>query len=229
MHVMAAQSSEFSLYNLLINADPVVQAVMLGLAVCSVICWALILEKTVRMFSLKRQNRELEKVAQRGHFSGQETSRLSRAIYAAADAETTEGAAEDEDQNDRRARLERAMRRAMKREFQRAEAGLPFLATVGSAAPFVGLFGTVWGIMNSFTSIAQSKDTSLAVVAPGIAEALFATAIGLAAAIPAVIAYNQFVVGLGRTAEHSGDAIRILAKKSARAGHAAEQKIRGAA
>lgn len=227
MHVMAAQSSEFSLYNLLINADPVVQAVMLGLAICSVICWALILEKTVRTYSLRRQTRELENVAARGKFSGEETSRLSQAIYAAADAETTEGAAKDEDQNDRRARLERAMRRAMKREFQRAEAGLPFLATVGSAAPFVGLFGTVWGIMNSFTSIAQSKDTSLAVVAPGIAEALFATAIGLAAAIPAVIAYNQFVVGLGRSSEHSGDAIRILAKKLARRAHTID-KVQGA-
>lgn len=220
MHLMAA-SSEFSLYNLLINADPVVQAVMAGLALCSIICWALILEKTIRLISLKSQTRELEEVAKRGHFSGDEKSRLSQAVYAAADAEATEGSAIDEDQNDRRARLERAMRRAMKREFQRAEAGLPFLATVGSAAPFVGLFGTVWGIMNSFTSIAQSKDTSLAVVAPGIAEALFATAIGLAAAIPAVIAYNQFIVGLGRRAERSGDAVRILAKKSAKRAHEA--------
>ncbi|MGH1419112.1 MAG: MotA/TolQ/ExbB proton channel family protein [Hyphomicrobiaceae bacterium] len=225
-----AASSEFSLYNLLINADPVVQAVMAGLALCSVVCWALILEKVIRMASLKRQTRELESVAARGHFSGEEQSRLSKAVYLAADAETTEGAVVGEDQNDRRARLERAMRRAMKREFQRAESGLPFLATVGSAAPFIGLFGTVWGIMNSFTSIAQSKDTSLAVVAPGIAEALFATAIGLAAAIPAVIAYNQFVVGLGRRAEGAGDAIRILAKKSARrAQDAATSTTQGAA
>jgi biopolymer transport protein ExbB/TolQ len=106
---------------------------------------------------------------------------------------------------------------------KRNESGLPFLATLGSAAPFVGLFGTVWGIMNSFTSIAQAKDTSLAVVAPGIAEALFATAIGLAAAIPAVIAYNQFTVALGRIAERGTPAIGRLARNLTRGGAAAEK------
>ncbi len=228
MHMLAGQTSDLSLYSLLINADIVVQGVMLGLALCSIACWAVILEKVIRMLSLKRQIRELESVAERGQFSGNETSHLSQVIYAAASAEATEGAANDEDQNDRRARLERAMRLAMKREFKSAEVGLPFLATIGSAAPFIGLFGTVWGIMNSFTSIAASKDTSLAVVAPGIAEALFATAIGLAAAIPAVIAFNQFVVGLGRVAERGSDAVRILAKKLARRTHAVEN-VRGAA
>ena len=85
------------------------------------------------------------------------------------------------------------MRSSLKSELQRQETGLPFLATIGSSAPFIGLFGTVWGIMTSFQSIAASKNTSLAVVAPGIAEALFATAIGLVAAIPATIFYNKFV------------------------------------
>ena len=93
------------------------------------------------------------------------------------------------------------------------KAGLPFLATIGSAAPFIGLFGTVWGIMNSFTAIAQQKDTSLAVVAPGIAEALFATALGLAAAIPAVMAYNQIIVSLGRLAARGQHHHRRLAKR----------------
>ena len=87
------------------------------------------------------------------------------------------------------------------------ETGLPYLATVGSAAPFVGLFGTVWGIMHSFTSIAQAKDTSLAVVAPGIAEALFATAVGLFAAIPAVIAYNHLATALGRASDRIAKAL----------------------
>jgi biopolymer transport protein ExbD len=105
------------------------------------------------------------------------------------------------------------MRSAMKVELRRIEVGLPFLATVGSASPFVGLLGTVWGIMHSFTSIAQAKDTSLAVVAPGIAEALFATALGLAAAIPAVVAYNQISVSLGRSAERGGTSIATLAKR----------------
>jgi biopolymer transport protein ExbB/TolQ len=109
------------------------------------------------------------------------------------------------------------MRSAMKVELQRIEVGLPFLATVGSAAPFIGLFGTVWGIMNSFTSIAQQKDTSLAVVAPGIAEALFATALGLAAAIPAVIAYNQIAVSLGRGSNRANTSIVELAKRLSRA------------
>jgi hypothetical protein len=90
------------------------------------------------------------------------------------------------------------MRLSLKSEIHQIEVGLPFLATIGSAAPFIGLFGTVWGIVNSFTAIAQQKDTSLAVVAPGIAEALIATALGLAAAIPAVMAYNQIAVALGR-------------------------------
>src|SRR5205085_4469485 len=101
-------------------------------------------------------------------------------------------------------------------ELKRIEFGLPFLATVGSASPFVGLLGTVWGIMHSFTSIAQAKDTSLAVVAPGIAEALFATALGLAAAIPAVVAYNQISVSLGRSADKASASITTLAKAVAR-------------
>jgi biopolymer transport protein ExbB/TolQ len=96
-----------------------------------------------------------------------------------------------EDWGQRRDRVERAMRLAMGEQARALEARLPFLATVGSVAPFIGLFGTVWGIMNAFLGIAHSNDTSLAVVAPGIAEALFATAIGLAAAIPAVVAYNK--------------------------------------
>ena len=98
-------------------------------------------------------------------------------------------------------------------EVPRLEVGLPLLATIGSAAPFVGLFGTVWGIVNSFTAIAQQKDTSLAVVAPGIAEALIATAIGLAAAIPAVVAYNQISVSLGRAYARGNAAILELAKR----------------
>jgi biopolymer transport protein TolQ len=102
--------------------------------------------------------------------------------------------------SERRERIERAMRLTLGAELRRLEARLPFLATLGSAAPFIGLFGTVWGIMRSFTGIAAANNTSLAVVAPGIAEALFATAMGLAAAIPAVVAYNKITVDLGRFA-----------------------------
>src|SRR5690606_8828037 len=150
---------------MVMNADPIVQAVMAGLVLASIACWALILEKAIRMQPLRRAVRELEAASKGEGFSGHERSRLARIVHAAAYAEATEGAAPDENQNDRRARLERAMRSAMKSELKRIESGLPFLATVGSAAPFIGLFGTVWGIMNSFTAIAQQKDTSLAVVA----------------------------------------------------------------
>jgi biopolymer transport protein TolQ len=97
-------------------------------------------------------------------------------------------------------RIERVMQITLGREMEQAERQMVFLASVGAAAPFVGLFGTVWGIMNSFASIAASKNTSLAVVAPGIAEALFATALGLVAAIPAVLAFNKLSNDLGRYA-----------------------------
>ncbi len=111
------------------------------------------------------------------------------------------------------ARLERSLQMEAGEQMQRLQAGLSFLATVGSTAPFVGLFGTVWGIMHSFGGIAAAKDTSLATVAPGIAEALFATAIGLAAAIPAVLFYNQANVSLSRIAARLSVAVARLAKE----------------
>lgn len=115
----------------------------------------------------------------------------------------------------------RAMRAAYQREMDALETHLSFLASVGSVSPYVGLFGTVWGIMNSFSAIAASQDTSLAVVAPGIAEALFATALGLVAAIPAVIAYNRLSVSLGRIAHRSNAAIAELGNQLARRRQAA--------
>lgn len=112
----------------------------------------------------------------------------------------------------------RALKAATQRVVDGLEHRLPGLATVASVSPYIGLLGTVWGIMNSFTAIAQSKDTSLAVVAPGIAEALFATAVGLAAAIPAVIFYNQITVALGRAADRAAPAIVGLARSLSRSG-----------
>ncbi len=207
---------DFSIISLILHADPVVQAVMGGLVLASVGCWAVVFEKAIRIRALKRDVTALEDAAASGRFPDGESTGLVGAVHRAALAEAAEGASPGEDRGDVRTRLEKAMRGALKRELQRIEGGLPFLATVGSSAPFVGLFGTVWGIMNSFTSIAQQKDTSLAVVAPGIAEALFATALGLVAAIPAVIAYNQFAVGLGRVNDRAGSAIALLAKRLAR-------------
>ena len=191
---------------------------MIGLLFASVVSWALIFEKIYRVWRLNREAREIEAAAAKGALAAPRHGEgLVNAITSAAQTEWTEGthAAGDGEVRDR---LEQAMRAAMRRELKGIERGLPYLATLGSAAPFIGLFGTVWGIMNAFTAIAQSKDTSLAVVAPGIAEALFATAVGLAAAIPAVIAYNQFTVALGRASEKITPAISSLARSLARHG-----------
>ena len=213
---IAVEGRDFSLIGLILHADPFVQAIMLVLAICSVLCWALIFEKAIRLMILKRQVRQLARQAAAGRLSPDRGRGIVGAVQAAAQGEWADGVARGESRNELRARIERSMRSALKTEMRRIETGLPFLATVGSASPFIGLLGTVWGIMNSFTAIAQAKDTSLAVVAPGIAEALFATALGLAAAIPAVVAYNQITVSLGRSGEKAGTSIATLARAIAR-------------
>ena len=213
---IAVEGRDFSLIGLILHADPFVQAIMLVLAICSVLCWALIFEKAIRLMILKRQVRQLARQAAAGRLSPDRGRGIVGAVQAAAQGEWSDGVARGESRNELRARIERSMRSALKTEMRRIETGLPFLATVGSASPFIGLLGTVWGIMNSFTAIAQAKDTSLAVVAPGIAEALFATALGLAAAIPAVVAYNQITVSLGRSGEKAGTSIATLARAIAR-------------
>ena len=214
---MAVAGRDLSILGLFQHADIVVKSIMAGLLIASIVCWALIFEKAYRMWRLNREVDGLEEAAASGKLSPSASSGLVNSINTAAQTEWAEGA-KNAANGEVRDRLEQAMRGAMRRELKSIEKGLPFLATLGSAAPFVGLFGTVWGIMNAFTAIAQSKDTSLAVVAPGIAEALFATAIGLAAAIPAVIAYNQFTVALGRAADKIGPAISVLARSLARRG-----------
>jgi biopolymer transport protein ExbB/TolQ len=205
----AAVEHSFSLSGLISHADPVVLGVLAVLAFCSVSCWGLILEKMLRISILNAKVRQLEFYATLPNSAYVGHGSLVSLLSAAADAEDI---APGETRSDYQHRLERAMRLRAKVELRRAESGLSFLATVGSTAPFIGLFGTVWGIMHSFSSIAQAKDTSLAVVAPGISEALFATAIGLAAAIPAVVAYNQITTGLGRTAERISGAVVGLAR-----------------
>jgi biopolymer transport protein ExbB/TolQ len=204
-----AAGRSFSILDLIHHADPVVQAVIAILACCSVACWALILEKFVRLGQLRMKVRALEAIASLPGATSFRQGSLADLLWVAAKLEErTDGSSRGDFQQ----RLERTMRLRIKTELRRAEGGLSFLATVGSTAPFIGLFGTVWGIMHSFSAIAQAKDTSLAVVAPGIAEALFATAIGLVAAIPAVIAYNQISAALGRAAERIGVAVVSLAR-----------------
>jgi TolQ protein len=209
---------ELSLTAMVVAADPVVKIVMAILALVSIACWTIVFEKMVRLARVTREVRRIEAAARAdAAIAGPDRpDGLSGRILAAGIAEWRDQGEIGEKRGERRERIERAMRAVMAAELRRVEPGLPFLATVGSAAPFVGLFGTVWGIMNSFSSIASRQDTSLAVVAPGIAEALFATALGLVAAIPAVVAYNKLATRLARLAQRLNAAIGELGNQMAR-------------
>ncbi|MGH8372031.1 MAG: MotA/TolQ/ExbB proton channel family protein [Gammaproteobacteria bacterium] len=196
---------DLSLGQLVLHADPIVQAVLILLLLLSIWSWAVMAEKAIELIRARHMVKKIESALSAGQLP--ETLSLKRShplqgIFLAGVNEWQLGAAPGirELSGERRERIERAMHDKFASEMRRMEMRLPFLATVGSAAPFIGLFGTVWGIMNSFTAIAQSHDTSLAVVAPGIAQALIGTAAGLAAAIPAVMAYNKFASELGRYA-----------------------------
>ena len=206
--ITGVSAGHLNLAELVRNADPIVQGVMLTLGAASIICWAIILEKGIRLLSFGGQVRHLERLAGEPAAEAASTGWLARSVLQAAQSQKpsfSEGRSEIE------AGLEKAMRRVARIELNKIQPRIRFLATVGSTAPFVGLFGTVWGIMNSFAAIAQQKDTSLAVVAPGIAEALFATALGLAAAIPAVVAYNQISGSVSRASERINLAVAALA------------------
>jgi biopolymer transport protein TolQ len=196
------------LFDLIQNADPIVQGVMAVLAAASVFCWAIILEKAICLTGLGGQVRKFERCVGSGQPGAEKGGWLTGAIMGAAQRQEF---SDHESRGEIEASLDRVMRRVARVELSRLQPRLRFLATVAATAPFVGLFGTVWGIMNSFTAIAQQKDTSLAVVAPGIAEALFATALGLAAAIPALVAYNQLSGGFARASERINLAIGNLA------------------
>ena len=203
---------DLSMWSLFLHADIIVKIVMLLLMVSSVWCWAIIFEKRTTISRLTKRAKKFEDA----FWSGEPLDKLYQRIkksphdpllktFSAGMEEwqnTVQGGVPDrqELQASLRQRVERAMTVTIGREMERLERGMTFLATIGSTAPFIGLFGTVWGIMNSFSSIAQTNNTSLAVVAPGISEALFATALGLVAAIPAVVAYNGYSNRLGRYA-----------------------------
>jgi biopolymer transport protein TolQ len=196
-----------SIVALFLNADIVVKGVLLLLLVASVWSWAVILDKLWRLGAVSRSARAHEARAATARSpeelwtqSAEKGDPAGQVLNAGLEESAVDIPANSETIGERRERVERAMRLVLNGELRRLETHLPFLATLGSAAPFIGLFGTVWGIMRSFEGIAAANNTSLAVVAPGIAEALFATAMGLAAAIPAVVAYNKFTVELGRLA-----------------------------
>jgi biopolymer transport protein TolQ len=198
-----------SMWALFQHADYVVKFVMIGLLVASVAVWAIAIDK-VLLYS--RTNRAMDRFEQ-AFWSGQSLDELYRtlsarpshsmaALFVAAMREwkrSVEG--QSRSFAGLQMRIEKVMDVTIQREIERLESRLLVLATVGSAGPFIGLFGTVWGIMTSFRAIAGQQTTSLAVVAPGIAEALFATAIGLIAAIPATIFYNKFVSDVNKQAQ----------------------------
>jgi biopolymer transport protein TolQ len=203
---------DLSFWSLFLRADVVVKLVMAALVLASFWCWTIIFEKGLRIRRINARTAHFEESFWSGgsldelydRVGGRPLDPMS-AVFAAAMAEwrraLARGRIKDEiGKQTLKERTERVMGITVTREMERLERYMTFLASIGSTAPFVGLFGTVWGIMNSFQSIAISKNTSLAVVAPGIAEALFATALGLVAAVPAVVAYNKIAGDLTRYA-----------------------------
>ena len=219
----------FSVWSLFLRADLVVKSVMIMLVLASVWCWAIIFEKSLGLKRLNEGADEFEAVFWSGGSLDQLYDRIGAqprepmsAVFVAAMREwrrqPSRGfGALDSARASLAERIDRVMQITLSREMERAERNMTFLATTGSTAPFVGLFGTVWGIMNSFQAIALSKNTNLAVVAPGIAEALFATALGLLAAIPAGVAFNKLSKDLdryaGRLESFSGEFSAILSRE----------------
>ena len=219
---------DFSLWSLFIRADVVVKAVIVLLLIASVWCWAIIFEKLLGIRKLNAGASQFEQSFWSGVSLDDLYSRTGNrpgdpmtAVFVAAMKEWKRAPSGGESDSTARVnlseRIDRVMQITLAREMDRVERYMTFLATTGSTAPFIGLFGTVWGIMNSFQAIAISKNTSLAVVAPGIAEALFATALGLLAAIPAVVAYNKLSRDLdryaGRLDSFAGEFSAILSRQ----------------
>ena len=220
---------DFSILALFLRADVVVKVVIVLLFFASIWCWAIIFEKVVGLRRLNARASDFESAFWSGSSLDELYDRIGArpgdpmsAVFVTAMQEWRRSLAKGLTQNESaraslQERIERVMQIATVRELDRAERNMTFLASTGATAPFIGLFGTVWGIMNSFQSIALSKNTSLVVVAPGIAEALFATALGLLAAIPAVVAYNKLSKDLTRYAERldsfAGEFSAILSRQ----------------
>ena len=221
--------TDLSIIGLMLRADIIVQIVIVILLLASVWSWAIIIEKVTRFRRLATESDQFEEAFWSGGSLedlydrvGEKPGSPVALLFSAAMREWRRSTArglgrQGTLQAGLQDRIGQVMQLTMSREIQGLERYLGFLATVGSTAPFVGLFGTVWGIMNSFQAIALSKNTSIAVVAPGIAEALFATALGLVAAIPAVVAFNKFSADLGRYANRmesfAGEFSAILSRQ----------------
>ncbi len=209
MDPAALSPDSFNALSLFLRATWVAKLVMLGLAAASLWSWAVIIDKAIRFMSLNRQADSFEAKLATGRTmedisaeAGEDPKHALPRMLQAALREWRDSRARGTPTDSQAAfliqRIDRVLDSHIARESQRVEKGLGLLAIVATASPFIGLFGTVWGIMHAFQAIAIQKNTNLAVVAPAIAEALFATAIGLAAAIPAYIAYNKFSTDAGK-------------------------------
>tara|TARA_B100002052_G_scaffold279996_1_gene287728 strand:+ start:20 stop:739 length:720 start_codon:yes stop_codon:yes gene_type:complete len=205
-----SESSDFSMLSLFLQADYVVKSVIIILVLSSLYSWNVIISKIMRIRQLINQEKEFEEIFWSGNSFEDlyETLNFNNLdpkskIFCAAISEWKKSKINSADENNfsinnLKDRMQRSMTVMFNKEVEIIEKNLTFLATAGSTAPFIGLFGTVWGIMNSFKSIAVAQNTNLSVVAPGIAEALFATALGLFVAIPAVVAYNKISSDLSK-------------------------------
>ncbi len=190
-----ASSADFSLMNLFIRADIIVKSVIILLIACSIYSWAVIIEKFRLFKKINQSSEEFETKFWNSKSAETFYNNLPANVedpMALVFKDAMQSLLKRRSKSDLNSRMTTMLETGIEKQMSKISKGFTFLATVGSTAPFIGLFGTVWGIMNSFQSIAISRNTSLAIVAPGIAEALFATALGLLAAIPAVIAYNKF-------------------------------------
>ena len=190
-----ASSADFSLLNLFIRADIIVKSVIILLIACSVYSWAIIIDKFKLFKKINISSEEFEEKFWKSKSAETFYNTLPSNIVdpmAYLFKESMQGLLKSKSKTNLVEKMGGILELGIEKQMSKIDKGFTFLATVGSTAPFIGLFGTVWGIMNSFQSIAISRNTSLAIVAPGIAEALFATALGLLAAIPAVVAYNKF-------------------------------------
>lgn len=199
----------FSMFELLLAADPVVKAVLIALIVASIWSWAVVAEKYFTIGGARKKATEFEDAFWNGRADdyemrpGQTPENAGARLFAAISREWRDAkSASPAEHGALVARAERSLRATVDREVAGVSNGIGALATIGSASPFIGLFGTVWGIMNAFLNISAQEDTSLAVVGGPIAEALFATGLGLIAAIPAVIFYNKFSGDLNRYADN---------------------------
>ena len=232
MEDAALTAESFSALSLFLRADWVVKAVMIGLALASLWSWTIIIDKLFRFAALNREANAFEEAVSSGRSleevaaaAGEQPRHALPRMLQAALREWREGragAGADPHGQMMLQRIDRSLDSVIARESQRVENGLGSLAIVATASPFIGLFGTVWGIMNAFQAIAVQRNTNLTVVAPAIAEALFATAIGLVAAIPAYVAYNKFSTDAARFASRlegfADDLTTAIARRAAKGG-----------